>query len=57
MDDGFPPPGEGTSWRELGELAGCEARPVLRIERIADEAGADAVREAVASARANGFAA
>jgi hypothetical protein len=56
VDDGFPPPGEGTSWRELGELAGCEARPVLRIERIADEAGADAVREAVASARANGFA-
>jgi hypothetical protein len=56
VDDGFPPPGEGTSWRELGELAGCEARPVLRIERIAEEAGADAVREAVASARANGFA-
>jgi hypothetical protein len=56
VDDGFPPPGEGTSWRELGELAGCEARPVLRIERVAEELGADAVREAVGSARANGFA-
>jgi hypothetical protein len=56
VDDGFPPPGVGTSWRELGELAGGEARPVLRIERIAEESGADAVREAVASARANGFA-
>ena len=32
VDDGFPPPGEGVEWRELGELAGCEARPVLRIE-------------------------
>ena len=56
VDDGFPPPGVGTSWRELGELAACEARPVLRIERIAEESGAHAVREAVASARANGFA-
>jgi uncharacterized protein len=32
VDDGFPPPGEGVEWRELGELAGCESRPVLRIE-------------------------
>ena len=55
VDDGFPPPGVGTSWRELGELAGCESRPVLRIERIAEEAGPEAVREAVASARADGF--
>jgi len=22
VDDGFPPPGEGVEWRELGELAG-----------------------------------
>src|SRR5213075_534802 len=27
VDDGYPPPGEGTSWDELGELAACEARP------------------------------
>jgi len=55
VDDGFPPPGEGTSWDELGELAGCEARPVLRIERVAAEDGADAVPEVVAAARDNGF--
>jgi hypothetical protein len=59
IDDGFPPPGEGTTWDELGELAGCEARPVLRIERIAAEAGddrVDAVRGEVATARERGFA-
>jgi hypothetical protein len=56
VDDGYPPPGEGTTWRELGELAGCEARPVLRIERVAAESGADAVRGVVAAARADGYA-
>ena len=43
VDTGFPP--DGTSWRELGELAGCDVRPVLRIESGGD----------VAKARANGF--
>ena len=43
VDTGFP--GDGTTWRELGELAGCEALPVLRIESGGD----------VATARANGF--
>jgi hypothetical protein len=56
VDDGYPPPGEGTSWRELGKLAGCEARPVLRIERVAEELGSGAVREEVVAARAKGFA-
>jgi uncharacterized protein len=56
VDDGYPPPGEGTSWQELGELAACEARPVLRIERVAGELGPDAVRDEVAAARANGYA-
>jgi uncharacterized protein len=59
VDDGFPPPGEGTSWDELGELAGCEARPVLRLERVAEEAGVDridAVRGEVTTARERGFA-
>jgi uncharacterized protein len=59
VDDGFPAPGEGTSWDELGELAACEARPVLRIERVAEEAGDDrveAVQAEVASARERGFA-
>jgi len=55
VDDGYPPPGEGTSWDELGELADCEARPILRIERVAEEGGVDAVREEVANARSNGF--
>jgi predicted TIM-barrel fold metal-dependent hydrolase len=59
VDDGFPPRGEGTSWDELGELAACEARPVLRVERVAEEADDDrveAVEAEVASARARGFA-
>jgi hypothetical protein len=55
VDDGYPPPGEGTSWDELGELAGCEARPVLRIERVVAEEGAQAVPEVVAAARQRGY--
>jgi hypothetical protein len=55
VDDGFPPPGTGVEWRELGELAGCEARPVLRIEGVAEAGGIDAVRAEVTAARANGF--
>jgi uncharacterized protein len=50
VDDGFPPPGTGLEWRELGELAGCEARPVLRLETRGPEAA-----EAVARAREDGF--
>jgi hypothetical protein len=58
VDDGFPPPAESTSWDELAELAACEARPVLRIERLADELrDLDALRAEVAAARGNGFAA
>ena len=58
VDDGFPPPGEGVEWKELGELAGCEARPVLRIERVAEETGPhglELLRAEIAAARANGF--
>jgi uncharacterized protein len=50
VDDGFPPPGTGVEWRELGELAGCESRPVLRLETRGANA-ADAVR----GARDDGF--
>jgi hypothetical protein len=58
VDDGYPPPGEGTSWDELGELAACEARPVMRIERAREETGdTEASSAVVAAARANGFAA
>jgi uncharacterized protein len=56
VDDGFPPPGEAVEWERLGELAGCASRPVLRIERVAGELGAEAVSEAVAGARGQGFA-
>jgi hypothetical protein len=58
VDDGYPPPGEGVEWRELGELADCAAHPVLRIERVAEEAGPhglERLRAEVAAARTNGF--
>jgi predicted TIM-barrel fold metal-dependent hydrolase len=55
VDDGYPPAGEGTSWHELGELAACEARPVLRLERVAEEEGSEAVQDAVAAARDRGY--
>jgi len=51
VDEGFPPADVSTSWQELGELAGCDARPVLRIEEVAF----DAVRDTVAGARAAGY--
>src|SRR3954471_3590742 len=57
IDDGFPEPAISVEWRELGELAGCVARPIMRIERVFAESGADGVSRAVASARADGFAA
>jgi uncharacterized protein len=63
VDDGYPPPGDGYSWQRMGELAGCPARPVMRIERVAEEAlgGSfdelrERVRAAVAGARGRGFA-
>jgi uncharacterized protein len=66
VDDGYPPPGEGVGWDELGALAGCMARPVMRLERVAEEAlGSELslaelrayVRETVSRARSDGFAA
>jgi predicted TIM-barrel fold metal-dependent hydrolase len=56
VDEGFPPLDVGTSWRELGELAGCEARPVMRIEQVAEATqGLDELRRSVASARSRGY--
>jgi predicted TIM-barrel fold metal-dependent hydrolase len=55
VDDGYPPAGEGTSWDELGELASCDSRPILRVERVAEESGIEGVRGEVAEARANGY--
>ena len=50
VDVGLPESG-GTTWQELGELAACAARPILRIESV----DAGRVRDDVAAARANGF--
>jgi uncharacterized protein len=64
LDDGFPAAGEGASWEEMAELAACRAAPVMRVERVAEEAMADGValgglrdrvRAEVASARGRGF--
>jgi len=52
VDTGYPPPEIGTSWEELGALAGCPANPVLRIESVSPP---EAVGDAVAGARAAGF--
>jgi uncharacterized protein len=57
VDDGFPLPVAGTSWDELGELAGCEARPIMRIERVVGDEGEGAVAGEVSTARERGFAA
>ena len=52
VDDGFPPAEVGTTWYELGELAGCRALPVLRLETRGERAAAEAE-----AARDRGFAA
>jgi hypothetical protein len=51
VDDGYPATEVGTSWDELGELAGCRALPVLRLELRGEHAAAEA-----ATARERGFA-
>jgi uncharacterized protein len=59
LDEGFPSVDLGTSPAELGELAGCEARPVMRIEQVAESVGVEALDrlgETVAGARARGYA-
>ena len=65
VDDGFPAPGEGEDWVRMGELAGCRAAPVMRIERVAEEGIArglslwelrEHVRAQVAGARGHGYA-
>jgi uncharacterized protein len=58
VDTGYPPPGEGVEWGKLGELGGCEARPVLRIEQVGEEAGPEGLerlRARIAAARGEGF--
>jgi uncharacterized protein len=50
VDDGFPAPEESVEWEELGRLAGCRARPILRLETR----GAGAAQE-TATARERGY--
>jgi hypothetical protein len=50
VDDGYPPFEVGTTWDELGELAGCRALPVLRLEMRGEHAA-----EETATARERGF--
>ena len=51
VDEGFPPADVSTSWQELGDLAGCGAKPILRIEATP----LDAVGDVVTGARAAGY--
>jgi predicted TIM-barrel fold metal-dependent hydrolase len=55
LDEGFPPAEVGTTPDELGSLAGCEVRPVMRIEQVAENVGVDGVGQAVAGARSQGY--
>jgi uncharacterized protein len=59
LDEGFPPADVGTTTSELGALAGCEARPVMRIEQVAERVGidaTDALAAEIAGARGRGYA-
>jgi hypothetical protein len=55
LDTGFPPPEEVMPVPELGEIAGCRAEPMLRLEimmedLLAEHDSLDEVREALAAA-------
>jgi hypothetical protein len=59
IDEGFPPTDTGFSWREMAQVAGCEVRPIMRIEQVAERLGVDALGElgeVVAGARERGYA-
>jgi uncharacterized protein len=55
LDEGFPPADVGTTPDELGKLAGCEARPVMRIEQVAETVGPGALPETISGARSRGY--
>jgi uncharacterized protein len=60
VDEGYPAAGEAISTHELGALAGCDARPVLRIESLtsrAEDQLPDSALARIAGARGAGFAA
>jgi hypothetical protein len=50
VDEGYPPVDVGTAWDEMGELAGCRALPVLRLEAHGEHAAAE-----TATARSRGY--
>jgi hypothetical protein len=59
LDEGYPPAGEALSTPEMGQLAGCRARPLLRLETLqTTEHGRlrPGSLERVATARAAGYA-
>jgi predicted TIM-barrel fold metal-dependent hydrolase len=57
VDEGYPPADQALSTDELARLAGCPARPVLRIESLAgvDAPLRDAALARIAGARRDGF--
>jgi hypothetical protein len=55
VDDGYPPAEASIGWQELGKLAGLQARPIMRVERVVAEKGIEALRNEVATAREQGF--
>jgi uncharacterized protein len=60
LDEGYPPADEALSTIEMGQLAGCPARPLLRLEtlEISEDGGlTPASLERVAAARDVGYAA
>jgi hypothetical protein len=60
LDEGYPPAAEAVSTAEMGRLAGCSVRPLLRLETLEtteDGRLSSGSLEQVATARAGGFAA
>lgn len=58
VDEGYPPAEAALPTSELAELAGCPARPILRIESLSDTTGAplsDAALHRIAEARRLGY--
>jgi uncharacterized protein len=51
IDTGYPPADEALSVTEMGAIAGCPARPILRIESLADSEAPTRI----ANARSDGF--
>jgi hypothetical protein len=60
VDEGYPPARDALTTQQLGQLSGCPAHPILRIETLAagsDELLSDAALSRIARARRSGYAA